>query len=149
MGRAGVGLEPESSMRPIRSTSKTLHRAGELRKETTPAEKKLWAYLRGNKLMEVNFRRHTCHLPRELSGVRGRCQGHAIGRYIVDFCSPKAKLVIELDGSQHLDQEDYDEERTAYLASRGYKVIRFWNNAVMNNIESVILAINYALEEKS
>ncbi|HLA87591.1 MAG TPA: DUF559 domain-containing protein [Anaerolineales bacterium] len=62
-------------------------------------------------------------------------------------CSPKSKLIIELDGSQHLEQEEYDTERTKYLESQGYKVIRFWNNDVMNNIEGVILAIIYALEK--
>jgi very-short-patch-repair endonuclease len=46
-----------------------------------------------------------------------------------------------LDGSQHLDQKEYDEERTAYLESQGYKVIRFWNNQVMNDMEGVIKAI--------
>ena len=55
-------------------------------------------------------------------------------------------MIIELDGSQHLEQEEYDEERTKYLESQGYKVIRFWNNDVMNNIEGVILAIIYAIE---
>ncbi len=115
--------------RPRRSTPKIMHQAGELRKESTPAERKLWAYLRGDKL-GVNFRRQ-----------------HAIGKYIPDFCSPKAKLVIELDGSQHLEQEEYDLERTMYLELQGYKVIRFWNNDVMNNIEGVILAIMLALEK--
>jgi very-short-patch-repair endonuclease len=61
-------------------------------------------------------------------------------------CSTKAKLIIELDGSQHLEQEAYDEERTQYLESQGYKVVRFWNNDIMNNIEGVILAIMHALE---
>lgn len=116
--------------RPRRSTPKIMHQAGELRKESTPAERKLWAYLRGDKL-GVNFRRQ-----------------HAIGKYIPDFCSPKAKLVIELDGSQHLEQKEYDLERTKYLESQGYKVIRFWNNDVMNNIEGVILAIMVALEKQ-
>jgi very-short-patch-repair endonuclease len=115
---------------PIRrSTPKILHRAGELRKESTLAEAKLWAYLRGNKLEGVNFRRQ-----------------HAIGKYIVDFCAPRKKLVIELDGSQHIDQEDYDAKRTEYLASRGYKVVRFWNSDVMNNVENVIAAIHQSLE---
>ena len=62
-----------------------MHRAGELRQEPTPAEGKLWAYLRGNKLNGMSFRRQ-----------------HTIGNYIVDFVSIKKKLVIELDGSQHL-----------------------------------------------
>ncbi len=59
-----------------------MHRAGELRKESTPAESKLWAYLRGKKLNGVSFRRQ-----------------HAIGNYIVDFVSLKQKLIIELDGT--------------------------------------------------
>jgi len=69
--------------------------------------------------------------------------------YIPDFCSPKAKLIIEMDGSQHLEQQEYDEERTKYLESQGYKVIRFWNNDVMKDIESVIRAIIHAMESGS
>jgi len=62
--------------------------------------------------------------------------------------SPKAKLIIELDGSQHLEQDAsrYDEERTKYLESQGYKVIRFWNNAIMKDIESVLRAVLFAIE---
>jgi len=116
-----------------RSNSKTMHRAGELRRELTPAERKLWAYLRSNKLNGVNFRRQ-----------------HAIGNFIVDFVSIKKKLVIELDGSQHLEQERfaYDIERTKYLESQGYKVIRFWNNQVMNDIEGILRAIEIALDSE-
>ena len=113
-----------------RSTPKILHRAGDLCKESTPAEQKLWAYLRRDKLDGVNFRRQ-----------------HAIGKYIVDFCSPKEKLIIELDGSGHLDQEEYDTKRTEYLASRGYKVIRFWNSDVMNHIEDVMQSIQRVLDD--
>jgi len=51
--------------------------------------------------------------------------------------------------SQHLEQEEYDQERTKYLESQGYKVIRFWNNNVLSNIEEVILAIIYAMENES
>ena len=65
------------------------------------------------------------------------------------MCSPKAKLIIELDGSQHLEQEEYDQVRTKYFESLGYKVIRFWNNDVMNRIEETILAITYAMEDVS
>ena len=100
-------------MPPKRSNSKTMHRAGELRKELTPDEKKLWAYLRRDKLNGVSFRRQ-----------------HAIGNYIVDFVSIKRKLIIELDGSQHLEQAEYDAERSKYFESQGYKVVRFWNEVV-------------------
>lgn len=111
-----------------RSNSKTMHRAGELRKEPTPSERKLWAYLRGDNLQGVNFRRQ-----------------HALGNYIVDFVSIKRKLVIELDGSQHLEQEEYDTERTKFLQSMGYTVIRFWNHQIMNEMDNVIKAIEFAL----
>jgi len=114
-----------------RSNPKTMHYAGKLRRDLTPAEQKLWAYLRGNKLNGVKFRRQ-----------------HALGPYIVDFCSIKAKLIIELDGSQHLEQEEYDLERTAYLKSQGYKVVRFWNNDVMNDIQGVLRAIDVTLRNE-
>ncbi len=117
-------------MPPKRATPKGYENARKLRKELTPAERKLWAYLRGDKLNGINFRRQ-----------------HAIGNYIADFCSPKAKLIIELDGSQHLEQEEYDKERTKYLELQGYKVIRFWNNQVTSDINGVILAVTFAIEE--
>jgi len=119
-------------MPPKRSTPKVYHRAIQLRKEPTTAEAKLWAYLRGNKIDGVNFRRQ-----------------HAIGKYIVDFCSLKKKLVIELDGSQHLGQEEYDQERTLYLKSQGYRVIRFWNDQVMSDLEGVIKTIIYAVKSNN
>ena len=113
-----------------RSNPKTRTRAIELRKEPTPAESKLWSRIRNDQL-GVTFRRQ-----------------HAIGNYIPDFVCIEKKLIIELDGSQHLEQEEYDQERTKYLESQGYKVIRFWNNEAMNNIEGVILAIIYAMENE-
>lgn len=114
---------------PKRSNPKTKHKAIQLRKEPTPAEHKLWSRIRNDQL-GVTFRRQ-----------------HAVGNYIPDFCSPRAKLIIELDGSQHLEQEDYDKERTKYLEDHGYKVIRFWNNQVMNDMNGIILAITNAIEE--
>ena len=118
-------------MRFKRSTPKTMHRAAELRREPTEAETRLWANLRAHKLAGIGFRRQ-----------------HAIGPYIVDFCAPRAKVIIELDGSQHLDQQEYDAARTRFLENRGYKVLRFWNSEVMNQIEGVIGSILDALQEK-
>ena len=66
---------------------------------------------------------------------------HAIGNYIVDFCAPRRKLIIELDGSRHLEQQEYDEERTKYLETRGYRILRFWNNDVMQDMETVLKVI--------
>ena len=111
-----------------RSNPSTKRKAIQLRKDSTPAERKLWAVIRNDQL-GVNFRRQ-----------------HAIGSYIPDFVCIEKKIIIELDGSQHLEQEEYDKERTKYLESQGYKVIRFWNNDVVKNIEGVILAIMNALE---
>ena len=115
--------------RKPRSNPKTKYQALQLRKKPTPAERKLWARIRNDQL-GVTFRRQ-----------------HAVENYIPDFCSPKAKLIIELDGSQHLDQEEYDEARTRSLEQLGYKVIRFWNNDVINKIEDVILAITNAIQD--
>ena len=85
------------------------------------------------------FQKAACH--RQLHFDR-LCAG------IVDFCSIKAKLIIELDGSQHLEQEECDLERTAYLESQGYKVIRFWNNNVMNDIEGAFRTLQLALRSR-
>ena len=71
---------------------------------------------------------------------------HAIGNFIVDFVSIKNKLAIELGGSQHLDQVQYDIERSKYFESQGYKVVRFWNNQVENDINGVIRTIELALK---
>ena len=84
--------------------------------------------MRNHQINDVGFRRQ-----------------HAIGNYVVDFCAPRRKLIIELDGGQHLEQEEYDAERTEFLASRGYKVLRYWNNDVLKNIDDVIREIQLAL----
>jgi very-short-patch-repair endonuclease len=67
---------------------------------------------------------------------------------VVDFCAPRRKLVIEIDGSQHLDQEEYDHERTVFLQSKGYKVLRFWNGDVMRNLDEVLGVIFASLNEE-
>jgi very-short-patch-repair endonuclease len=127
MGEAGRGYNQTMARG---STPSIIHRAAELRREPTPAEEKLWGYLRRNKLYGVGFRRQ-----------------HAIGRYIADFCSPEQKLVIELDGSEHLQRKAEDKTRTKYLQAAGYRVIRFWNNEVMDDIDGVIREIHSAFRE--
>lgn len=111
-----------------RTTPKVFSYAKELRREMTPIEIKLWARLRAHGMRGIHFRAQ-----------------HAIGDYIVDFCAPRKKLIIELDGSQHLKQEEYDIERTKFLKLKGYKVLRFWNNDVMNNMDAVLNVIWEAL----
>ncbi len=105
-----------------------MHRAWQLRQESTPAESRLWGYLRTLRERGIHFRRQ-----------------HAVGPYVADFCAPGRRLIIELDGSQHLEQHKRDEDRTAYLRGRGYRVLRFWNNQVMNEMPAVKQAIESAL----
>lgn len=67
---------------------------------------------------------------------------HSIGKYIVDFYCPEKKLIIEIDGSQHIDiQREYDIERDKYLKNLGFKILRFWDNDVNNNLEGVLMKI--------
>jgi very-short-patch-repair endonuclease len=115
-----------------RTTPKIFGRAKQLHREMTPAEAKLWAHLRAHRTGDVHFRNQ-----------------HAIGNYIVDFCAPRKKLIIELDGSQHLDQKEYDDERSNFLKSKGFRILRFWNNDVMKNIDSVLTVIWNILKEQS
>ena len=128
-GRVGAVMIHSGKIMPAkRSNPGTMRQAVKLRKVTTPAEKKLWSHLRGDKLNGVNFRRQ-----------------HAIGNFIVDFVSIKKKLIIELDGSRHLEQAEYDVERTKYLEAQGYKIVRFWNGQVKKDVEGVVRVIEVAL----
>jgi very-short-patch-repair endonuclease len=95
----------------------------ELRNNPTSEETLLWKHLQHCRL-GFKFRRQ-----------------HSIGPYIVDFYCAKKKLIIEVDGKQHLQNLEYDEERTMYLKHLGYKVIRFWNSEINNNIQKVVSTI--------
>jgi very-short-patch-repair endonuclease len=98
--------------------------ARHLRKNLTNAEQKLWRHIRSCQLQGYKFRRQA-----------------PIGQYIVDFVCLEKKLIIELDGGQHAEQREYDHDRSEWLKSRGYTVIRFWNNEVLNNIGEVMEVI--------
>jgi very-short-patch-repair endonuclease len=102
-------------------------RARELRRRMTDAERRLWRYLRRH-FLGVHFRRQV-----------------PIGPYIVDFASLQRRLVLEIDGGQHLGSLD-DEIRDRWLTARGYRVLRFWNHEVLKNTEGVLTAIASALE---
>jgi very-short-patch-repair endonuclease len=101
----------------------------ELRKTSTPQEKILWSKLRGRNF-EFVFKRQ-----------------HSIGNFIADFYCPEKELIIELDGSQHLDNKEYDQERTWYFESLGIKVVRFWNNDVNSNLNGVLMKIQEELDK--
>lgn len=98
----------------------------------TPAETKLWYHLRGNCLGGFHFRRQ-----------------QIIDGYIVDFYCHAVGLVVEVDGSGHLDQEAYDRTRDAHLANMGLKVLRFFNSDVDQDLDSVLEVILQACQEKS
>ncbi|MBL8520769.1 MAG: endonuclease domain-containing protein [Betaproteobacteria bacterium] len=95
-----------------------------LRTHSTDAERMLWQHLRSRQIHNAKFRRQ-----------------HAIENYIVDFVSFDVMLVIEIDGGQHAHQAAYDERRDAFLASAGFKVLRFWNSDVLQNLEGVLQAV--------
>ncbi len=101
--------------------------ARRLRRDATNVERVLWFALR-ERLPAWKFRRQ-----------------HPIGGRVVDFACPERKLAIELDGGQHALREEADERRSAELTQRGYRVIRFWNNEVLDNLEGVLEAIRGSL----
>ncbi len=100
-----------------------------LRKNMTDAENRMWYYLRNRRLNGYKFVRQ-----------------YAIGNYIVDFICREKNLIIEVDGGQHMDDIEYDEQRSMYLNSRGYQVFRVWNNDVLNNIQGVMEGILNLIE---
>ncbi|MGC2443074.1 endonuclease domain-containing protein [Candidatus Binatus sp.] len=106
------------------------HRARRLRRDQTDAEKKLWGRLRAKRLADFHFRRQ-----------------FPIGNFIADFACPKSKLVIELDGGQHLDQKAKDDWRTKLIEQRGFRVLRFWDSEVLTGIDGVLEGIMKALSE--
>jgi very-short-patch-repair endonuclease len=77
---------------------------------------------------------------RRFEGLKFRRQ-EQIGQYIVDFVCFKKKLIIELDGSQHIDNNEQDNIRDNWLKSQGFTILRFWNNEVIKNIEGVLTVI--------
>jgi very-short-patch-repair endonuclease len=103
-------------------------RARQLRNDSTETERLLWQHLRR----------------RQFDGFRFRRQ-QPLGVYIVDFVCLEKRLVIELDGGQHADSADYDERRSAWLESQGFRVLRFWDNDVWEDVEAVKQAIWDAL----
>jgi very-short-patch-repair endonuclease len=104
------------------------HNARRLRKQMTDAERALWFLLRRKQIEGHRFRKQV-----------------PIDKYIIDFACLSARLLIEVDGSQHADAPA-DKERDAWLQSQNFRVLRFWNNDVLRNPEGVIQVILEALE---
>jgi very-short-patch-repair endonuclease len=118
----------------VRGASRELVLAArELRAEQTPAEHILWEELRNRRLDGIKFRRQ-----------------YPVGSHILDFVCIDRRLVVELDGAHHAeaDQARYDQERTAHLEQYGYRVIRFSNNAVLSNLDTVLDQIRSELSRE-
>ena len=124
---------PKTTPTPTLPPMDTLtHRARDLRHNSTDAERTLWALLRSWQLDDNKFRRQA-----------------PIGPYIVDFVCHRRRLIVELDGGQHLDATPYDTRRTAWLNANGYEVIRLWNTQVLEDPEAAAAHILTKLEERS
>ena len=109
-----------------------LHHARRMRREPTTAEKHLWQKLRRRQIGGYKFRRQ-----------------HPIGHYIVDFYCAETRLIVEVDGDIHAHQEAKDTERTADLEAQGFRVIRFWNRQVLQEMNHVLEMILATCDEKS
>jgi very-short-patch-repair endonuclease len=102
-----------------------------MRVEPTEAEARLWERISNRKLHGMRFRRQ-----------------FPIGRFIADFYNHAHRLIVEVDGRVHADRKEYDKNRSSYLAAHGYQIIRFSNEQVMKEIETVLDAIKKIVEEK-
>jgi len=111
-----------------RSRAAVQIRAQQLRQEQTPAEAILWSRLRNRQLDGFKFRRQ-----------------HMIGRFIVDFCCAEQRLIVEIDGLVHDQQADYDQARTEALQTAGYRVIRYINDQIDQDIDTVLADLCQAL----
>jgi len=107
--------------------------ARRLRKNLTDAELKLWNELRAHRLMGIGFRRQ-----------------FPISGYIVDFACPTHRLIVELDGSQHANEDRiaYDQQRTTRLERDGWTVVRFWNDDVLKDIDNVCQHILLVIRDR-
>ena len=111
-------------MRAKRIHPATTSRARSLRSDMTDVERLLWRTIRSKQVNACRFRRQ-----------------HPIGPYIADFACIERRLVVELDGGQHQEQNARDEQRTVFLQTQGWQVLRFWNNGVLNNLDGDLSTI--------
>ena len=105
---------------------KIIERCKNLRKNSTPQEIIFWSRVRAKRFKGLKFKRQ-----------------YSVGNYIVDFICLEKKLIIELDGWQHKEenQERYDKERSEFLEKLGFKILRFWNNEINDNLNGVFIKI--------
>jgi very-short-patch-repair endonuclease len=138
--RKGGGLRKEEQPSPLAGEGRALARgegvatstlqfAKKLRREIPDAETKLWQELRAKRFENYKFKRQ-----------------QPIGKYIVDFVCFEHRLIVEVDGSQH-DNSQHDKIRDAWLSSQNFRILRFWNNGILTNMDGALVSILSALEE--
>ncbi|MBI5783280.1 MAG: endonuclease domain-containing protein [Gammaproteobacteria bacterium] len=114
----------------LRYTPEVRARVRNLRRRQTDAELKLWRHLRARQINMAKFRRQ-----------------HPIGQFVVDFCCPEHRLVVELDGGHHATQAQEDRRRTEIIAQHGFHVLRFWDDEVLKNTEAVLEVIVSVMQD--
>ena len=113
-------------------TPQAAKHARELRRSLTRVERRLWTHLRAKRF-------HGWHIRRQVP----------IGRYVADFVCEKARVIVEVDGGQHSESVASDAQRTQWLESQGYRVLRYWNNEVLQNLEGVLETLLAALNKNA
>ncbi len=108
-----------------------LKKARSLRKSQTDVEGIIWRQVRNRQLLGLKFRRQV-----------------PIDKYIVDFLCIELKIIVELDGGQHVDATVYDEQRTNLLKKKGFRVVRYWNHEVLENLDEVMDAFTLTLSQR-
>jgi very-short-patch-repair endonuclease len=102
---------------------------GDLRRHQTRAERALWQILRHPDISKWHVRRQ-----------------HPVSPFVVDFASLRTRLIIEADGVQHGPDNRHDQKRDAFLRRRGWRILRFWNDVILNNPDYVLAEIKLALD---
>ncbi len=125
----GEGGEDRRSEPGEGALSPQVTRARKLRAEMTDAERTLWRALRDRRFAGYKFRRQA-----------------PIGPYVADFLCYDCRIVVEADGGQHAGSQR-DKRRDAWFAANGYRVVRFWNNDILSNLEGVLTVLHEALQE--
>jgi very-short-patch-repair endonuclease len=124
-------MRTRSRLSTLRTPSAAANAKG-LRARMTDAERRIWYHLRAHRFEGLGFRRQV-----------------PIGPYVADFVCEKLRVIVEVDGGQHAEREEPDAQRTLWLNAQGYRVIRFWNNEVMQNMEGVWEALSRELESSA
>jgi very-short-patch-repair endonuclease len=124
MGEGWDGVMPQKSRHEEASRPRRTRASAHFTQNMTEAERRIWQLLRSHQINEYKFRRQV-----------------PIGRYIADFVCHEARLIVEIDSGQHDSSSPQEAERSGSLRNEGYRILRFWNNEVLANLDGVHRAI--------